>query len=434
MKVFWSWQSDSPSKIGRYLIRDALKLAIDKLAASSEVRDADRSGSSELHLDSDIQGTTGSPDVVKTIFEKIDESEVVVADVTAVGLVIPTTNTGTEDSAQETTPSETKKLINSNVAVELGYALKAVSSGRLILVFNKHYGRHEDLPFDLRQKGGAITFTLSPSASNEEIKKVQADLSGRFASALRPLLKVRRSPAALLETKSTYDQAVFFKKGEVLAKSGDAEYNEVVEYVFETSRLCYLRMLPGYSLAKPILLAELKHRAQTVPVIKTVSGAIVDHNPHGAIRLEPKTYPPNGRASINSATQLFENGEIWTITSTLIQRRGGNASDFLHCTSFEETYRNTLTAFCRFTREHIGEADMPWVVEFGMTGIQDIELAVYPHTEGWGPIRKPQIWKRIPLRQLNPSFVDRALLDFFGAVYDLTGRHRPKGLYGFPAQ
>ena len=95
MKVFWSWQS--PGNIDRYLVRDALSEAIEKLKQDKEVEDAPR----DLHLDHDIKNVPGSPDLVRTILGKIEKSEVVVADVTIVGR----------------TP-EGKYLINSNVAIE----------------------------------------------------------------------------------------------------------------------------------------------------------------------------------------------------------------------------------------------------------------------------------------------------------------------------
>jgi hypothetical protein len=92
MKIFWSWQSDTPGKTGRFLVRSALQGAIDKLKQTPDLEEAVRG---PLHLDQDIQDITGSPDLVRTIFEKIEQSEVVVADVTVVGATI-----------------ENKKLIN----------------------------------------------------------------------------------------------------------------------------------------------------------------------------------------------------------------------------------------------------------------------------------------------------------------------------------
>ena len=103
MKVFWSWQSDLPGKISRYLIRDALDAAIQELNSDLAVEEPNRDG--EVTLDQDRKGTVGSPTLAEVIFGKIRASDVFVADVTPVGLTLA---------------EPAKKLINSNVAIELG--------------------------------------------------------------------------------------------------------------------------------------------------------------------------------------------------------------------------------------------------------------------------------------------------------------------------
>ena len=170
MKIFWSWQSDTPEQTGKYLVRDALKLAINRLKQSEDIEEPARD---DLHLDQDTQNTPGSPDLVRTILEKIEKSEVVVADVTLIGKT-----------------KEDKLLINSNVAIELGYALRACSDARLVLVFNKYYGRHEDLPFDLRHKGGAVVFEFAPEAPRSEIAEVRQMLAEDFIRKLKPILQL----------------------------------------------------------------------------------------------------------------------------------------------------------------------------------------------------------------------------------------------------
>ena len=169
MKIFWSWQSDTPGGIGRYLVRDALKGAIDKLKQVEEIEDATREN---LHLDQDIQGVTGTPDLAATILGKIAKSEVVIADVTVVGK--------SEDG---------EPLINSNVAIELGYALHACTDERVLLVFNRHYGNYQDLPFDLRHKGGAIVFDIAPGAGRKEIEIQHNGLLNDFVRKLTPFLQ-----------------------------------------------------------------------------------------------------------------------------------------------------------------------------------------------------------------------------------------------------
>jgi hypothetical protein len=106
MKVFWSWQADTPGKTGRHFVRDALSEAIDALKADKDIIEpSEREARDALELDHDRQGVSGSPDLAATIFRKIDETAVFIADVTAVG-----------------TTGAAKKLINSNVAIEYGHA------------------------------------------------------------------------------------------------------------------------------------------------------------------------------------------------------------------------------------------------------------------------------------------------------------------------
>lgn len=168
MKIFWSWQSDTLGKIGRFLVRDALNDAIEKLKADNEIEEAMR----DVHLDHDVKDIPGSPDLVRTILAKIEKSEVVVADVTIVGKT-----------------KEGKSLINSNVAIELGYALHACTDERAVLVFNKYYGKYEELPFDLRHKGGGVSFELQPDSSKVEIEAQQRLLKDAFVRKLKPFVE-----------------------------------------------------------------------------------------------------------------------------------------------------------------------------------------------------------------------------------------------------
>src|ERR1035437_1347830 len=87
MKVFWSWQSDTPGKIGRHFIREALSAAIDELKVEAEVEEPEgRDPRFALHLDQDRQGVPGSPDLARIILDKISVATVFVADVTSIGM------------------------------------------------------------------------------------------------------------------------------------------------------------------------------------------------------------------------------------------------------------------------------------------------------------------------------------------------------------
>ncbi|MDB5396981.1 MAG: hypothetical protein JWM91_4487 [Rhodospirillales bacterium] len=111
MKVLWSWQSDTPGKVGRHFVRNELLEAIKVLKQPEDIEEPTTAETREaLHLDHDRQGVSGSPDLAPTIYRKIDASAVFIADVTLVGLAL--------DGGRDVGKAP-KKFINSNsVSVE----------------------------------------------------------------------------------------------------------------------------------------------------------------------------------------------------------------------------------------------------------------------------------------------------------------------------
>ena len=105
MKIFWSWQANTPGNIGRYLVRDALNDAIEKLKQDEAVEDLPAISTSII----DIKNVTGSPDLVRTILEKIEKSELVVADVTIVGKAAPRTSSGVLCVSHQSSPQRILK-------------------------------------------------------------------------------------------------------------------------------------------------------------------------------------------------------------------------------------------------------------------------------------------------------------------------------------
>jgi hypothetical protein len=121
MKIFWSWQSDTPGKVGRHFVRGALAEAIEVLRQPNEIEEpSEREAREALHLDHDRQGVSGSPDLAPTIFRKIEQAAVFVADVTLVGETTPV--------GEKAEGRAAKKLINSNLAIEYGYAHHALGA------------------------------------------------------------------------------------------------------------------------------------------------------------------------------------------------------------------------------------------------------------------------------------------------------------------
>lgn len=119
MKIFWSWQSDTPGSIGRHFVRTALLEAIAELKQPEDIDKPTTADNREsMHLDQDRQDR-GSPDLANLIFSKIEKAAVFVADVTPVATI----------PAQNERPE--KRNINPNVAIELGFALHALTDDEL---------------------------------------------------------------------------------------------------------------------------------------------------------------------------------------------------------------------------------------------------------------------------------------------------------------
>ncbi len=76
-------------------------------------------------------------------------------------------------------------LVNPNVLVELGYALKALGEGRILMVMNTFFGKIGDLPFDL-PKRRTITYNADPGESGRA--EARAALRSRLRDELIQIL------------------------------------------------------------------------------------------------------------------------------------------------------------------------------------------------------------------------------------------------------
>jgi hypothetical protein len=410
MKIFWSWQSDTPGKIGRFLVRDVLKDAVEQLKQAPEIEDAVRE---QLHVDHDIENVAGSPDIARTILRKIEESQVFVADVTIVGEVL----------RDGTTDDHNKTLINSNVAIELGYALRALSDENLLLVFNEHYGSHADLPFDLRHKGGAITFDLAPDAERTTIEEQKKKLKGHFVRALRPYLsKQVKAMASTQETKPVFNNAAYFQSGEVLTPNG---------LLYRSPRLCYLRLIPASPLVVLLELAKLKEVVLNAPLLRDDEYLTKGHtlNKFGAIAYTSSA----DQTELTASTQLFRNGELWCISNTLIRTDPNEVPEwvklpFIAEYAVEKTYVITTRRLMKYLEEQL-QIGPSWILEVGLANIEGLYLNLHdgqPH----GPIQQNEVVHRGTVDNGNS---DPVLLSFFNQVYDSVGERRPPNLNGFPA-
>lgn len=168
--VFFSWQSDTPNAVGRSFVERALESAIDALQVDAEIDFADR----EIVMDKDTLNVPGSPPIAETIFGKIDHAAAFVSDLTYVAL-----------------RPRGGGIPNPNVSIEHGWALKSLSSRRVISVMNTAFGHPDEhqLPFDLRHVRRPILYACPEDATPEQKRNAKCGLSKALHTALKAVLR-----------------------------------------------------------------------------------------------------------------------------------------------------------------------------------------------------------------------------------------------------
>jgi len=196
--VFFSWQSDRPTKEGRNLIEKSLKTALERIAQDIRIDESAR----ELTLDKDTAGVAGSPPVFDTILGKIDRAAVFVPDLTFVA------------ARQNGDP-----IPNANVLIEYGYALKSIGHNRIVPVMNTSFGKpkRETMPFDLAHHRFPIQYEVPEGAPDEERMAQRDQLAKALESAVRAVLDsdAYKSSLAPVKAQGTTDWTLFDRRRKI---------------------------------------------------------------------------------------------------------------------------------------------------------------------------------------------------------------------------
>ena len=159
--VFYSWQSDLPNSTTRGLIQSSIEQAVRYTSHTTEVI-ADR----------DTQGVFGSPDIVETIFSKINDCDIFVADVSAVTTYNVLDSEGNPTGRIKATP-------NPNVLLELGYAVRVLGWENVICIMNDDYSNGGKIPFDIEHHR-----LTKYSLEHRETAEVRKELRDIIASTI----------------------------------------------------------------------------------------------------------------------------------------------------------------------------------------------------------------------------------------------------------
>ncbi|MFN8255730.1 MAG: hypothetical protein U0W24_08585 [Bacteroidales bacterium] len=187
--IFYSWQSDLPNNKNRGFIEECIEKSVS-LIQSEKLN-------LEVAVDRDTKGVTGTPDIASTIFSKIDNSNIFIADISIVN----------PDSTKRKTP-------NPNVLIELGYAAKTLGWCNIICIFNTEFGKIEELPFDLKFRR-PILYKIINSKNKTADRKILID-------------RIKNELIAILEQETKKDEIKIYIKKQI-----DNQINRICNHLFK---------------------------------------------------------------------------------------------------------------------------------------------------------------------------------------------------------
>jgi hypothetical protein len=418
MKIFWAWQFDLPGKISRHFIRDAIEKAIAEINQVEGIDEPDEVfQTGKMKLDYGRKGLRGSPDLAIAILKKIDNATVFVCDVTPVGKGPPYTG---DDGKQ----SDGKLLMNPNVAIELGYALKTLTTDNVLMVMNNHYAKREDMPFDLGHKGGPILYKLGPGASKQEIDVEKKRLVAVLVEALREYVP---KPAVIPfhELKPQIGEGIFFKDGEALAE--DKNSRDKFKYVMPVRKVMWLRIIPSVALEMPLAPQTLSYNIGRFSTFgMPIGGEPIRENAYGTCFFSPAGATNN----IDSISQYTRDGEIWGINADILKQGEHGTTSVLPTLPTENLFITCLDLYMEFM-QLIAKVPLPIQVEAGMEGVKGRMVAHNGMTMGQnGVMHHDRVKHRGTLRTFEKAEQRAFLLEFFKKMNANSGVPRPPGLYG----
>jgi hypothetical protein len=409
--LFYSWQSDSPSKTNRGFIKDATERAIKSVNRDLELEEA-------LRLDQDTQGVPGTPEIANTILKKIDECDIFLCDLTIVAK--------TADGQQ---------LPNPNVLIELGYAMKAMGAEHIIAVLNEEYGPvAAGLPFDLQHRRWPIRYSISAEASAEGRNEQKKILTSSLEEAIRSVLAssasrqnsaVATSALQFLAAEPKDGKARFRARGEPLGMHLDPSpfrRRDTNEVFLSNGPAMWLRLMPTVGYEKIWTADELEKCA--------IQGSSILLDPfYGEARFLREqdgfgVYAFNGEGSPEtpSVAFAFETGEIWSIDTTLMDID----HNLLLSVEIEKQYTRCLESYGRFLQCLKIPVPYRWIA--GLEGVKMRELAIPPPPNhmniGHGPVCRADLIMEEGTYDTRESAA-AALRPFFDLIFRKCGTSRP---------
>lgn len=198
IKVFYVWQANRSQKCHRRFIRDAARNACKRITLV-------RSNDFHVTLEEAAAVRPGMCDVPNSTLRKIDECDLLLADLTYVA-------TSAERDRQTRT---LRQLSSPAVMLPVGYALHAKGPSRLVGVKNESFGGPDDRLLDVRRRW-IVDYSLQPGAVDDraylhERNVLSRKLEGVMLTAMHQQQEIgRKLPAErqFLEIRAQFESEV----------------------------------------------------------------------------------------------------------------------------------------------------------------------------------------------------------------------------------
>jgi hypothetical protein len=403
MKIFWSWQSDIEGNVSRHFIKNCLKNAVDLLNEETIFE-------SRVEVDHDTKDVLGSPSITETIFNKIKNCTVFIGDLTPI------------------TSTKKRKVMNPNVAIEIGYALALLGDDKVITIMNNSFGSISDLPFNLRHKRGPLTYSLNNRASKNEIEKEEKKLT----NILKVILKDYITNSKLeLKTSLNLDlngHAIFFDlKKPLLMLSSDVRGSlKDKGYLFTKSNsYIYTKIIPQKELK--FLKNDLSkamfdgNNFKVSPLFKSPDRT-ADVNKYGSIIVK---FDKKGDNLISDFIQIFENGTIVSISNSFLFYSGNKVYLINLKDGLEKNIKNGVNLLKNLIAS---EKDIEINIEIGLINGDNCSV-ILPNPTGnryytepeKGPLEKEEYILNKRMKLKNTDDIDKIIKEYISLLVNDLG-------------
>lgn len=336
--IFYSWQSDLPNATNRAFIQAALDGAAAKLGDDPHL-------AVDPVIDRDTKGRAGSPEIVGTIFEKIEAADVFVADVSLI-----------------TPPDASRPSPNPNVLLELGFAIRAKNWDRIILVMNTEYGGPTELPFDLRGRRISTYTCKNEFGSDKSVGR--KGLESVLKDALRTILELlgKASAATVANGIALPEIAREFQRARLEQLSRGTYPVDLVG-----ARLVCLHVVPSHTASDEALDVAAIQDGQNYLAPVGSTGYNHTFNGDGLLR-----YSPDGSRGAGGYVQIFRDGRLESVDARMIEGTVKGREDGLPSTFFARSVATFVQDACRLFR--VLGVRPPIAVRLSLLGVRGVPL------------------------------------------------------------